>query len=118
MNNICPNCNSKIYENAQFCTNCGMQLGSYSENQVVVQVSANANKTNGFSIAGFVLSLVNPLACFYLTSFALIFSIIGMILSKTHKQKGYGLGLAGLIITVAPFVLVVLALFLGELFSY
>lgn len=114
MNNIiCPNCGCSVNSGSQFCTNCGMQLNAYSAVQPVVPV--NSDKTNSFAIAGFVLSLLNPIACFYLTTFSLIFSIIGMILTKTNKEKGYGLALAGLIITIVPFVLVIFLAILANL---
>ncbi len=61
-------------------------------------VSVNKNKsvrekrTNGFSIAGFVLALT---IC--ATPIGLVFSIIGLVKSKTYK-KGKGLAIVGIVI--------------------
>ena len=57
-------------------------------------------KANGMCKVGFILSLVGIIT-FALTSlFGLIFSIVGLIQASSKKQKGKGLAVAGIIISV------------------
>jgi len=58
-----------------------------------------ASGTNGFAIAGFVLSLPG------MVPLAVIFSIIGLVKARSAHQKGKGLAIAGLVIS-AVWVLV------------
>ena len=58
-----------------------------------------ATGTNGFAIAGFVLSLPG------IVPLAVIFSIIGLVKARAAHQKGKGLAIAGLVIS-AVWVLV------------
>jgi len=55
-------------------------------------------RTNGFAVSGFVCSFFNPLLGF-------IFSIIGI--SSTHKydEKGKGLAIAGLVISIINMII-------------
>jgi hypothetical protein len=50
--------------------------------------------TNGMAIAGFVLS-------FFCSILGIIFSVMGMNQTKRTGQSGYGLAVAGLVISIA-----------------
>lgn len=54
--------------------------------------SVREKRTNGFSIAGFVLTILG-----YTVPFGLIFSVIGLVKSKTYENGG-GLAIAGTVI--------------------
>ncbi len=77
-------------------------------------------KNNGMAVAGFVLSLVGLIPCFWLFQIpgllGLVFSAIGkrQIDRSAGAQKGRGLALAGLIIGI---VLVVLAIVFAVLLA-
>jgi len=61
-----------------------------------------ASGTNGFAIAGFVLSLPG------MVPLAVIFSIIGLVKARAAHQKGKGLAIAGLVISAVWVLVVVL----------
>lgn len=63
--------------------------------------SQQPKKTNGFAIAGFILSLLEG------GILALIFSIVGLVKSKT-VNSGKGLSIAGIIISIVRMILLVL----------
>jgi len=65
-----------------------------------VATAANEPKTNGMCKLGFILSLVG-FATMGLTSlFGLIFSIVGLFSSKKKQEKGKGIAIAGIILSV------------------
>ncbi len=107
MNNFCPNCGHKVAEDSQFCMNCGFSLGKQNQTNInTVGVNNNVQPTssgysNGMGIAGFVISLVSIIMCCgSLSWLSIIFSIIGMNNAKKNNGTGYGLSLAGLIISI------------------
>lgn len=110
MNTMCPNCGVYVHDHAGYCPNCGA-IFVQKNNNGVVYVNDNSDTTNGFAITGFVLSIVNLMCCGFLFLPALIFSILGMTISKENKEGGWGLALAGLIITLSSIVLVILLYF-------
>ena len=56
-------------------------------------------RTNGFAVSGFVCSFFNPLLGF-------IFSIVGICSTSKHQDKGKGLAIAGLIISILNMIVV------------
>ena len=56
--------------------------------------------TNGLCIAGMVVSLVSILCCGLLAWLGFLLSLIGLIVACAKKQKGKGMAIAGLIISV------------------
>lgn len=54
---------------------------------------------NGCCVAGFVLSFIVPFLGF-------IFSVIGISQTEENKQRGKGLAIAGLIISIIDFLVV------------
>lgn len=89
---FCKNCGKEIDDNAYVCPYCGVR----TETTSVTGQSA----TNGFAIAGFVLS-------FFVSLLGLIFSIIGLKKSK-ECNSGRGLAIAGIIISVASWVIYII----------
>ena len=65
--------------------------------------------TNGFCVAGFVISLISIITCGFTAFISLILSIIGLITASKKKQKGKGMGIAGIIISV---ILMIVASFI------
>ena len=92
---FCNNCGSQIDDKAVVCPHCGAATQNLN---VTTQ-----NKSNGFAIAGFVLS-------FFFALLGLIFSIIGLNKAKTIGS-GKGLAIAGLVISLVWIVLVIILLF-------
>lgn len=81
----------------------GESLGSVGRGVYVNPGSASINaqkeESNGMAVAGFILSFLFPIL-------GLIFSAIGMgNANKLPARKGYGLALAGLIISIVSLVL-------------
>jgi len=110
MAKYCVNCGTKLEDKNNACYNCGTMVGG--------NVKKNNTKTddnNYFAISGFVLSLVSTLLCcslFNLVSLGL--SIAGLANSKIYT-KGRGLAIAGIIISIIPLLLTIIAFILSIL---
>lgn len=99
----CENCGKGIDDNAVICPNCGVPV----KDSKSTSTSQNAAPTNGFAIAGFILSLFGGLL-------GLIFSIIGCVKSQnpTYNGKGLGLSIAGIVISCV-WIFIILAISLS-----
>ncbi|MDE7452922.1 MAG: zinc-ribbon domain-containing protein [Clostridia bacterium] len=91
---FCKNCGKEIDDKATVCVHCGVPTANAQTQQVVT-----GGQSNGFAIAGFVLSLFGGIL-------GLIFSIIGLQKSKLPEYNGNGRGLA-----IAGIVISSIALF-------
>jgi NADH:ubiquinone oxidoreductase subunit K len=139
----CKNCGSELPDDAAFCAKCGtpasaaeQPVQSVQPTQTVQQTpppnaqpntyhSYNAyngtgqvpyQKTNGLSVAGFVVSLIGILTSFYIIG--IVIGLVGMILSiigtskvKQSGEKGKGLAIAVIIIGALAIVIGILAIF-------
>ncbi|MDE7330237.1 MAG: hypothetical protein K2N30_03985 [Clostridia bacterium] len=139
---FCPNCGKEISNDSSFCCFCGNALPAQNKfnnsvapeginPQMYAPVPAPRRKSNGCSIAGFVLSLIsivftffssfsglnyynpyifldyfggNVFFCFATAIIGLILSIVGTVKSK-KIGKGAGLGIAGIAIGAISLVL-------------
>lgn len=102
----------------KYCENCGKELangvcpncnGDNTQNNNNIQ---SQNKTNAYSIVGFVLS-------FFISIAGLIVSIIGLKKSK-EMNNGKGLSIAGIVISIVGLVfkiLIIAIAFLGVFFA-
>lgn len=109
MGKFCSNCGTELAKDANACSNCGTLV-----DQAPKTVDSTVkNQTNGFAIAGFVLSLVSLVCCGITSTLGLIFSIIGLVQSKKMDGKGKGLAIAGIVICCVFVVLVILLYALG-----
>lgn len=111
MSKFCTNCGTKLDDDVKFCTGCGnavdgeKKASNKSTNNVTVNVTAPEKKSNGFAIAGFVISLVSTLLCCGMFNIlGLIFSIIGLVKAKDYDGSGKGLAIAGIIICAVVMV--------------
>lgn len=94
----CPYCGAEIQNDAQSCPNCGKNVTtSPFDEQLNPTQNNNVGKINTMCIVGFVLSFLMPLL-------GLIFSIIGLIRSKRNGERGFGLAIAGIAISIAMFI--------------
>lgn len=112
---------------AKFCGKCGTKLEDEKcpkcdakvEKEVVKAEpvrKASEGKTNGLSVAGFVLSLTS----FLFTLLAipgLILSIIGLSQIKKTGDEGKGLAIAGIIVSSIVLGLVLIILFFVLIFA-
>ena len=122
---FCPNCGNQVGDNDNVCSKCGAPLeksgqpgaqqtppsnnygnpydntnggynnynnGNYNYNRAPV------SQTNGYAIAGFVLS-------FFIWILGLIFSVMGYNRSKLLGGSGRGLAIAGIVISIVSVVM-------------
>lgn len=89
----CKKCGKQIDDNATICPYCVA-----SQNTVVYNQSYG---TNGFAIAGFILSFLGGLL-------GLIFSIIGCVKAPQYGGKGKGLAIAGITLSCIWFGILIL----------
>lgn len=111
---FCQNCGTKNEAKAEFCANCGRPMSGQTQ---VTNVTVNAqNEDNGMAIAGFVISLVSLLLCCGSFNWlGLIFSIVGLVQSKSKNGRGKGLAIAGIIISCFALLLYILLFATGML---
>lgn len=100
MGKFCSNCGQEIKANSKFCINCGAQIGEIEE---VTDTNTNEiNKTNGFAIAGFVVSICSLMIPTIGVGgiLSIVFSSIALGKTGKGKEKGKGLAIAGLVIGI------------------
>ena len=94
----CPNCGTENNDAAKHCTNCGVAFVQ-SAAAPATPAAAPARGTNTWALVGFIVSMVNIACCTWLSLPGLIFSIIGMVSAKKKNEGGWGLALAGVIVS-------------------
>lgn len=102
----CRKCGAQIDDEAYVCVHCGTmvkELPSESENSIEPNLEHGYRKTNGFAIAGFVLSFFGGIL-------GLIFSIIGRNQCLERGDDGENLAKAGIIISL---VVMLVSFFVG-----
>lgn len=67
-------------------------------------MSKKTKDTDGLCIAGFIVSLFSLVAGFLASIPGIILSVIGLVRVNKSKDKGFGLGLSGLIISVCTLI--------------
>lgn len=92
----CQHCGSEVMDDAVVCPKCGCSVAS-------TNISAATNRSNGFAIAGFVLSFFIPLL-------GLIFGGVGLGKSKEFDGNGKGLSIAALVISGIWFLIQIICL--------
>ncbi len=111
---ICPSCKKTVPSTVTYCPYCqksvkGNTSQAFDLLHATPPVSAYAKKqdyssyTNGYAIAGFILS-------FFFALLGLIFSIIGLRKSD-QTGKGGGLAIAGLILSIINIVFTLIIYF-------
>ncbi len=117
MAKFCTNCGQEISEGNRACTNCGTLVDGGSPVTTTVNVNNVQNPTNGFAIAGFIISLVSLFCCGTLDWLGLIFSIIGLVKAKSLNGSGKGLAIAGIIISCIGLIILIIFFAIGGLAS-
>ena len=120
---ICPSCGRNNEESAKYCAGCGAPLDEYrivfdevaeetNVNQTVTNTINNEpTKYSGKAIAGFVLGLVGMVVSAVICgTLGIIFSALGMSDVKKNGKKGFGLAVAGLVVSIIDIVLWLLML--------
>ena len=98
MGKFCSNCGQEIKANSKFCTKCGIEIGDVKE----TDIKTAGTKTNGFAIAGFVVSLCSLMIPTLGVGgiVGTVFSSIGLGKTGKGKDKGKGLAIAGLVMGI------------------
>lgn len=137
---VCSECGSVNYEGDKYCAVCGAKLPTqfdFEEQAEPIHVETDSNvrfhthlqrtdhsyerrpvssdKSDGFAIAGFVLSIISAFGgslVIFPVVLSMIFSIMGLNNTNKNGTKGHGLAAAGLIISVVMLILTVI-LYLG-----
>lgn len=114
---FCPSCGNKLEDNSKFCPSCGKKIeekNSVQDNKIVSNNNVSTSKTNGFAVAGFIISLASMLLCCGTLSWlSLIFSIIGTVNANKENGNGKGLAIAGIVISAISLVLYIVLYILG-----
>lgn len=105
----CKKCGNELDENEKFCSQCGSQvedeLGVENKEAIVPAEVPVEKRYSGKGIAGFVLSLVGLLvAALPCGILGVIFSSIAMSKYNPETNKGKGLIIAGLIISILDII--------------
>lgn len=93
---FCPNCGKQTPDDAEVCAHCGRSLRKTTTQST--RVVDNESKSNGFAIAGFILS-------FFMPTLGLIFGCLGLSKSKKTDDSGRGLSIAAIVISIIDFVI-------------
>lgn len=116
MAKFCSNCGKEVSENDNVCGYCGKAVnGNTVVNNTII--NQGNNKSDGFAVAGFVLSLVSFLCCGGTSTLGLIFSIIGLVNCNKNNKNGKGLAIAGIIISSIGLITLVLLYSFGLISS-
>lgn len=101
--NVCPYCGAALHDNPGYQQPGPMNNGGYNQYNQQYQYNNQPaeSRTNGFAIAGFVLS-------FFFWLLGLIFSVIGLNKSKIMNDSGRGLAIAGIVISIISGVIMIL----------
>ena len=102
MAKFCVYCGKEVEENDNVCGNCGKAINN---NVQTVITKKETNKTEGFAVAGFILSIVSFFCCGSTSILGLIFSILGLV---NCNKNGKGLAIAGIIINSIMFVVLII----------
>lgn len=118
MAKFCFECGKELEDNVGVCKNCGKQVMVNNVNNDFNNVTNPQSKTNGFAIAGFVISLVSILCCGGTSWLGLVFSIIGLVNANKGNKEGKGLAIAGIVISAILLVLLVALYALGFIAAF
>ena len=105
MAKFCVYCGKEVEENDNVCGNCGKAINN---NVQTVITKTETNKTEGFAVAGFILSIVSFFCCGSTSILGLIFSILGLVNCNKNGKDGKGLAIAGIIINSIMFVVLII----------
>ena len=119
MAKFCSECGKELKENSNICENCGKKTEEKTNPNVSVNNTVYVQKkTNGFAIAGFVISLVSLLCCGGTSWLGLVFSIIGLVNANKNEGEGKGRAIAGIVISAILLLLLISLYALGFVTSF
>ena len=92
MGKYCTNCHKLMDADATFCVECGnANKGEYKDDGVKSPYEFNHDREMMLPLMGFIFSFIIPLP-------GLVLSIIGLVYSTKHDNKGKKYAIAGIII--------------------
>ena len=114
----CTECGKELGVDVKVCGNCGKKiLTEYPTSNVISQdfISNNNQKkdSNGFAIAGFVISLVSLiLCCGSISWLGLLFSVIGVVNAKKVDGKNKVFAIIGIVLGLFGIMLIIIVLYM------
>lgn len=119
---FCYHCGKIIDEKDNYCRYCGVKTRKYKEEEKVVLVSENQinkKKFSGFSIAGFVLSLIGLFVAGIPSAIlGVIFSSVALKELRTEEKRGKGLAIAGLVISIVAITFYIIMLVIVSVYQF
>ena len=109
MAKFCTNCGKELKDTDKACASCGTPVDGEAPVATQTVAVAPVKKSNGFALAGFIVSLVSTLLCCgSFNVISLILSIVGAVKAKDYDGNGKGFAIAGIIISAIGLVILIL----------
>lgn len=122
---FCHKCGLKIDDQDNYCKHCGVTVPKFKEEKIILEEDQiEKKKYSGYSIAGFVLSILG------MGTFGIVCAILGVIFSSlgiretaSKDLRGKGLSIAGLVISIVGVLyniamLVLVLVYQGQYLEY
>lgn len=122
---FCQKCGKLIDEKDNYCKHCGNRVLKEKEEKIILaEDQIEKKKYSGHAIAGFVLSILG------MSTFGIVCAILGVVFSSLGiretldgENRGKGLSIAGLVISIVAVLyniamLVLVIVFQGQYLEY
>ncbi len=115
MANFCKTCGNDLNETDEFCDICGTRVKEIrvgaSEKVIIPETKEEktSEPSNNMALIGFILSIVNALACCgFISPISLVFSIIGLKKSKDYEKNSYrSLAIVGIVVSIIMLIVAI-----------
>jgi len=110
----CPNCNSLQESGAMFCSRCGTNLSTKTEQPVPTadQNHSAANPSQGKAVASLVLGILAVICIFlgYGALLGIVLAIVGIVLGTSAKKEApSSMATAGVVLSIIALALCVIS---------
>lgn len=110
---FCPRCGHENANGELFCAMCGESLKEKPKPNIFKNDQpgfyyVEDRRYSGKAIAGFILSLVGIIVAGIICgTIGIVFSILGLSEIRNQNRRGYGLAVAGLVISIIDVIAVI-----------